>query len=650
MPQRWTEIHPDWDKNWRLPLSFHRTAVEKDDIARLDEGQCLNDNIIGFYLKYLQVQAEQQRPETSKRIYFHNSFFYSKLKPTSGRQINFDGVKNWTAKVDIFSYDYIIVPVNEHFHWWVAIICNPGKLDSTVAENAVGSPDSNDDLEEVMAVSSTADAVARSPQRDNSVVVVQDRRPVSEDKEDVRHREDSFKIPVSGDEGDIKTTQLDKGSEVAMVVGDDAATAPAKSSAPQRGRKRGRKSVGGAQRKYNPAEPRIITLDSLGASHSPVCTHLKQYLIAEFKDKKGKDVEYNQSSIGMRATNIPEQDNFCDCGVYLLKYVAEFLGEPDKFIQSILLREGREWDFDASKMRDGIRQLIFDLHEPYQKEQEDAKRQKAQAKRRREQSKSEGPPDDSGPSALHASAERAVSPQKVGGSTPSVSVRASPVVEHPPTPRLPAATTPEIVTIEQARSSLKAQQKGPSESAQQPGNRSVLVVDIKAGKPGAAKVATPQLQPSAVQASHALPSIEIPDDDEVPPESPHQTQPVSRGTSLSVGALSVVEETDDKVVLIRPQTTASEHKPHSSVSQNELGSEGFYRAADDGNSKESTKPTSPVKKAMVSSTRASWGGPPEESPYFGRTPYNRDQPSRPRKTYKGSRKTSSGGTIDLTDD
>jgi sentrin-specific protease 7 len=44
LPDRWTEVHPDWDKDWRLPLSFHRTAVEKDDIARLDEGQCLNDN------------------------------------------------------------------------------------------------------------------------------------------------------------------------------------------------------------------------------------------------------------------------------------------------------------------------------------------------------------------------------------------------------------------------------------------------------------------------------------------------------------------------------------------------------------------------------------------------------------------------------
>ncbi|KAH8908703.1 hypothetical protein BR93DRAFT_498250 [Coniochaeta sp. PMI_546] len=122
---RWTEVNPEWDKDWRLPLTFHRTMVDKDDIPRLDEGQCLNDNIIGFYLKYLQIQAEKQRPETSKRIYFHNSFFYSKLKPSTGRHINYDGVKNWTAKVDIFAYDYIVVPVNEHFHWWVAIICNP---------------------------------------------------------------------------------------------------------------------------------------------------------------------------------------------------------------------------------------------------------------------------------------------------------------------------------------------------------------------------------------------------------------------------------------------------------------------------------------------------------------------------------------------
>jgi hypothetical protein len=90
-----------------------------------------------------------------------------------------------------------------------------------------------------------------------------------------------------------------------------------------------------APRKYNPCEPRIITLDSLGLKHSPTCTNLKEYLIAEIKSKHGIDIP-QPGSLGMTATSIPEQDNFCDCGLFLLSYIEMFLKQPEKFIHGIL--------------------------------------------------------------------------------------------------------------------------------------------------------------------------------------------------------------------------------------------------------------------------------------------------------------------------
>ena len=36
-------------------------------------------------------------------------------------------VKRWTKKINIFEKDFIVVPINEHSHWFVAVICFPGK-------------------------------------------------------------------------------------------------------------------------------------------------------------------------------------------------------------------------------------------------------------------------------------------------------------------------------------------------------------------------------------------------------------------------------------------------------------------------------------------------------------------------------------------
>lgn len=35
-------------------------------------------------------------------------------------------MKTWTRHVDIFSKDFIIIPVNQNVHWFLAIICYPG--------------------------------------------------------------------------------------------------------------------------------------------------------------------------------------------------------------------------------------------------------------------------------------------------------------------------------------------------------------------------------------------------------------------------------------------------------------------------------------------------------------------------------------------
>merc|ERR1712013_789226 len=43
-------------------------------------------------------------------------------------QRRYDRVKRWTRKVNIFEKDFVVVPINENYHWYLCIICYPGMV------------------------------------------------------------------------------------------------------------------------------------------------------------------------------------------------------------------------------------------------------------------------------------------------------------------------------------------------------------------------------------------------------------------------------------------------------------------------------------------------------------------------------------------
>ena len=44
-------------------------------------------------------------------------------------------VQKWTKNVNIFQKDFIVIPINEHAHWFLAIICFPGLVGKVVANS-----------------------------------------------------------------------------------------------------------------------------------------------------------------------------------------------------------------------------------------------------------------------------------------------------------------------------------------------------------------------------------------------------------------------------------------------------------------------------------------------------------------------------------
>ncbi|KAL6063402.1 cysteine-type peptidase [Balamuthia mandrillaris] len=90
------------------------------DVARLEPMELLNDNIIEFYLKHLQLNSRSS-VNIADQCYFYNTFFWPKLN-TCGRDK--EKILKWTKNVDIFSKRFLIIPINESAHWNVIIVCN----------------------------------------------------------------------------------------------------------------------------------------------------------------------------------------------------------------------------------------------------------------------------------------------------------------------------------------------------------------------------------------------------------------------------------------------------------------------------------------------------------------------------------------------
>ncbi|KAJ3045203.1 hypothetical protein HDV00_011073 [Rhizophlyctis rosea] len=108
-------------------------AINPDDFLRLNDGEFLNDTVIEFYIKFLMNELiPRSHPQRVQETHFFNSFFYEQLARKESGKYDADAayqrVQKWTKRIDIFSMKYIFIPINEHYHWYLALIYNPGAL------------------------------------------------------------------------------------------------------------------------------------------------------------------------------------------------------------------------------------------------------------------------------------------------------------------------------------------------------------------------------------------------------------------------------------------------------------------------------------------------------------------------------------------
>ncbi|OAL38088.1 hypothetical protein AYO20_02540 [Fonsecaea nubica] len=312
-----------WTKDLVYPQPGRRAAVVPfDDLQRLDDGQFLNDNLIFFFMRYLETRMEKSNPEVLKRMHFFNTYFYEALSKTKGKRgINYESVSRWTKNINLFSRDFIVVPVNENYHWYLAIICNLPYFRQEQTMNSGWSED----------------------------VQLGDQPSEEGEKNSDQQMDDTQRILAKV----LRTVE----------EGD--------SLFEDRPKFKRRKVVRRSLPKYDVTKPVIITLDSLGSARSETCSQLKQYIVAEARDKRNLDIDLSELK-GMTAKEIPTQNNFTDCGLYLCMYLEQFVADPYTFVRRILQREANEqqWprEIRSQDLRSRLRQLILEMHRRQEKE------------------------------------------------------------------------------------------------------------------------------------------------------------------------------------------------------------------------------------------------------------------------------------------
>lgn len=90
--------------------------ITRNDLGTLVGMTWLNDEVINFYMNLIMERAEQRTDLPN--AYCFNTFFIPTLM-----QRGHAGVRRWTRKVDVFSFDLLPVPVHVgNIHWCMAII------------------------------------------------------------------------------------------------------------------------------------------------------------------------------------------------------------------------------------------------------------------------------------------------------------------------------------------------------------------------------------------------------------------------------------------------------------------------------------------------------------------------------------------------
>ncbi|KZO93635.1 hypothetical protein CALVIDRAFT_246204 [Calocera viscosa TUFC12733] len=333
---------------WPLDTKTGAVHISNGDFKRLEPQEFLNDTLIEFGLKLWFQNFSEKHPEVARDVHMFNTFFYKKIS-NKDFKAGYESVKKWTNKVNIFSKKYIIVPINEHLHWYLAIIYNPRGILRPPLPAAIRTPRKSARLS--MAKPSPEPVEVSTPTSEQSSGAV-DEAEVELQVEDV-NMEDADTTPFAvSDRGpsehQVDYMEVDSPREMPPVTVANREVSPELGEAlPVRHTDKQAPTIMAPQPPpealYIPEvsdvgdeETFIFTFDSLGGPHKGAIKFLSRYLQAEAEHKLEK--RETREGIGKKA-RVPIQQNFCDCGLFVLHFVEKFMEKPEEFIREFLVNE-----------------------------------------------------------------------------------------------------------------------------------------------------------------------------------------------------------------------------------------------------------------------------------------------------------------------
>ncbi|KAG7206518.1 hypothetical protein KM043_003863 [Ampulex compressa] len=326
-------------------------AINTEDYLCLGEDQFLNDVIIDFYLKYLTLEVLTESDQ--HRTHVFSSYFYKRLTsphaqatectvPLSPAAKRHARVQKWTKNVNIFEKDFIVIPINEHAHWFLAIVCFPGLVGKVLAGAATAKSD--EPVHKTVQKSKKLKEVKLQAVTIGSTTITPVTATITIDQGD----DGSERDEAEGDDEEMEMDS-DEEEEAEAQEGGKAAQPKLEQSA--------------MQERDTVRVPCILIFDSLaGASRSRVVATLRDYLSCEHLAKMGSEKTFSKDTIKGASPKVPQQSNFTDCGLYVLQYVESFFKSPIKDY-TLPIKTLKNWfeEIVVTRKREELSKLLIRL-------------------------------------------------------------------------------------------------------------------------------------------------------------------------------------------------------------------------------------------------------------------------------------------------
>ncbi|GAC73646.1 aldo/keto reductase family proteins [Moesziomyces antarcticus T-34] len=373
----------------------------RSDYDRLYDGQLLNDTVIEFGLKVLFEDICARNPELASSMYMFNTFFFNKLLTEGTVETAYRKLRKWTSKVDLFSKKYIVVPINENYHWYLALIVNPGHMLTVHGtdgdrDHEIGSDGEKEQVASALDTAPKASAFLSpggewnqsKPWQEEDAILTPPLAPLVIPTPSRDARVDTVPAPMDLD-ADSRASTPSKGaspsvdlSQTFLIIFDSLEgehknvdkklyeylwrealdkkrispalfqkLAEEHAARAKRNAARNRRPLTRAQQQAHQEadiERAAVDVDAAspatGATESPArkiqVLDTRQPVEAEEDRPTDEELAKCLPKLQYILADVPIQPNFCDCGIYMLHYFDRFFREPERLLTMMLENRG----------------------------------------------------------------------------------------------------------------------------------------------------------------------------------------------------------------------------------------------------------------------------------------------------------------------